>query len=94
MAEEIIRIFISAGNLSGIRGSKRKPGEPDEVRALSALNVYPNDYGICLAQKFIGQRQKGDYVLALKGNQPLFSENALSCGPVHGNRFSRISEIE
>lgn len=94
------------------RGSKRKSGDQGEVRALQSLNVYSNDCGICLAQKFIGEKTneipaaqellrlmdlrdtivtadamncqkdtvsaivsgKGDYVLALKGNQPLFHE--------------------
>lgn len=94
------------------RGSKRKAGSSDEVRALQTLNVYSGDYGICLAQKFIEEKtneipaaqevlklidldatvvtadamncqketveaitgSKGDYVLALKGNQPLFYE--------------------
>lgn len=91
------------------RGSKRKSGEQGEVRALQTLNVYSNDHGICLAQKFINEKTneipaaqellrlmdlrntivtadaincqketvaaivtgKGDYVLALKGNQQL-----------------------
>lgn len=94
------------------RGSKRKSGESGEVKALQTLNVYSNDYGICLAQKFINEKSneipaaqellrlmdlrntivtadamncqketvsaivsgKGDYVLALKGNQQLFHE--------------------
>ena len=94
------------------RGSKRQNGERGEVRALQTLNVYSNDHGICLAQKFIEEKTneipaaqellwlmdlrdtivtadamncqketvsaiasgKGDYVLALKGNQPLFYE--------------------
>ena len=94
------------------RGSKRKSGEQGEVRALQTLNVYSNDHGICLAQKFIDEKTneipaaqellrlmdlrdmivtadamncqketataiilgKGDYVLALKGNQQLFYE--------------------
>lgn len=94
------------------RGSKRKPGERGEVKALQTLNVYSNDCGICLAQRFIGEKTneipaaqellrlmdlrdtivtadamncqketasaiasgKGDYVLALKGNQQLFYE--------------------
>lgn len=98
------------------RGSKRKPGEQGEVRALQSLNVYSNDYGICLAQKFIGEKTneipaaqellrlmdlrdtvvtadamncqkdtvsaivagKGDYVLALKGNQHLFHEEVVA----------------
>lgn len=92
------------------RGSKRKTGERGEIRALQTLNVYSNDYGICLAQKFIEEKTneipaaqeilrlmnlkdtivtadamncqketiaaivsgKGDYVIALKGNQQLF----------------------
>ena len=92
------------------RGSKRKSGEHGDVKALQTLNVYSNDYGICLAQKFIEEKTneipaaqellgvmdlrdtivtadamncqkdtvsaivsgKGDYVLALKGNQELF----------------------
>ena len=92
------------------RGSKRKAAGRGEVKALQTLNVYSNDYGICLAQKFIEEKtneipaaqeilrlmdlrntivtadamncqkdtaaaiasQKGEYVLALKGNQPLF----------------------
>ena len=94
------------------RGSKRKPGESGEIKALQTLNVYSNDYGICLAQKFISEKTneipaaqellrlmdlkgtivtadamncqketvsaivsgKGDYVLALKGNQKMFYE--------------------
>ena len=35
------------------RGSKRKSGSRGEVKALQTLNVYSNDYGMCLAQKFI-----------------------------------------
>lgn len=92
------------------RGSKRKNGAQGEIRALQTLNVYSNDYGICIAQKFIEEKtneipaaqeilclmdlkdtivtadamncqketvaaivdRKGDYVLALKGNQPVF----------------------
>lgn len=92
------------------RGSKRKTSGQGEVKALQTLNVYSNDCGICLAQKFIEEKTneipaaqeilrlmdlrdtivtadamncqkdtvaavtsgKGDYVLALKGNQPLF----------------------
>lgn len=92
------------------RGSKRKTGVQREIRALQTLNVYSNDYGICLAQKFIEEKtneipaaqeilrlmdlkdmivtadamncqkdtvaaivsRKGDYVIALKGNQQLF----------------------
>lgn len=38
------------------RGSKRKSGEQGEVRALQTLNVYSNDHGICLAQKFIDEK--------------------------------------
>lgn len=91
-------------------GSGRKQTSDGEVKALQTLNVYSNDYKICLAQKFIGEKTneipaaqevlgimdikgtiitadamncqkdtadviiggKGDYVLALKGNQPLF----------------------
>lgn len=98
------------------RGSKRKSGEQGEVKALQSLNVYSNDCGICLAQKFIGEKTneipaaqellrlidlrdtivtadamncqkdtvsaivsgKGDYVLALKGNQPLFHEEVMA----------------
>ena len=94
------------------RGSKRKSGNQGEVKALQTLNVYSNDYGMCLAQKFIDEKTneipaaqeilrlmdlgntivtadamncqkdtvsaivsgKGDYVLALKGNQQLFYE--------------------
>lgn len=92
------------------RGSKRKAGKHGEVKALQTLNVYSNDYGICLAQEFIHEKTneipaaqkilrlmdlkdtivtadalncqkktveaiafgKGDYVIALKGNQQLF----------------------
>lgn len=98
------------------RGSKRKDAGQGEVKALQTLNVFSNDYGICLAQKFIEEKtneipaaqeilglmdlrntivtadamncqkdtvaaitsQKGDYVLALKGNQPLFYEEVRS----------------
>lgn len=94
------------------RCSKRKSGSQGEVKALQTLNVYSNDYGMCLAQKFIEEKTneipaaqevlrlmdlrntivtadamncqkdtvsaivsgKGDYVLALKGNQQLFYE--------------------
>ena len=94
------------------RGSKRKAWGQGEVKALQTLNVYSNDYGMCLAQKFIEEKTneipaaqevlklmdlhdtivtadamncqkdtvsaivqgKGDYVLALKGNQQLFYE--------------------
>lgn len=38
------------------RGSKGKSGEQGEVRALQTLNVYSNDYGICLVQKFIEEK--------------------------------------
>lgn len=38
------------------RGSRRKNGGQGEVRALQTLNVYSNDYGICLAQKFIEEK--------------------------------------
>lgn len=91
-------------------GSARKETQDGKVKALQALNVYSEDYGICLDQKFIGEKTneipaaqemlrlvdlkntivtvdamncqkytvqvivqgKGDYVLALKGNQQLF----------------------
>ncbi len=94
------------------RGSKRKTGENGEVKALQTLNVYSDDYGICIGQEFIESKtneipaaqkllgvmdlngmivtadamncqketvativkRKGDYVLALKGNQHLFYE--------------------
>lgn len=94
------------------RGSKRKSGSGEDIRALHTLNVYSSDYGMCLAQQFIKEKtneipaaqellklmdlkgtivtadalncqkdtvsaiagSKGDYVLALKGNQPLFHE--------------------
>jgi len=94
------------------RGSGRKDTGNGEVRALQTLNVYSADYGMCLAQKFIGEKTneipaaqevlklmdlkdtivtadamncqkgtvsviaegKGDYVLAIKGNQPLLYE--------------------
>lgn len=93
-------------------GSGRKNGKEGAVKALQTLNVFSNDYQICLAQKFIGEKTneipaaqeilrimdlkgtivtadamncqkgtaaairegKGDYVLALKGNQSLFYE--------------------
>ena len=98
------------------RGSRRKTGGQGEARALQTLNVYSNDHGICLAQKFIDEKRneipaaqellrlmdlhdtivtadamncqketvaaivsgKGDYVLALKGNQQLFYEEVRS----------------
>lgn len=93
-------------------GSGRRDTGKGEARALRTLNVYAGDYGICIGQKFIGEKTneipaaqellplmdlrdsivtadamncqkgtvaviagaKGDYVLALKGNQPLFYE--------------------
>lgn len=99
------------------RGSKRNPGGIGEVKALQTLNVYSNDYGICLTQKFISEKTneipaaqellrlmelkgsivtadamncqketvsaivsgKGDYVLALKGNQKMFYEEVRAC---------------
>lgn len=38
------------------RGSERKAGKHGEVKALQILNVYSNDYGICLAQEFIHEK--------------------------------------
>lgn len=96
-------------------GSGRKNSVEGEVKALQTLNVFSNDYRMCLAQKFIGEKtnkipeaqeilcimdlkdtivtadamncqketatavigRKGDYVLALKGNQPLFYEEVM-----------------
>lgn len=93
-------------------GSGRKETAEGRVRALQTLNVYSDDYGMCLAQKFINEKTneipaaqellgvmdlkgaivtadamncqkgtaeviiegKGDYVLALKGNQGLLYE--------------------
>ena len=93
-------------------GSGRRDTGKGEARALRTLNVYAGDYGICIGQRFIGEKTneipaaqellplmdlrdsivtadamncqkgtaaaiaaaKGDYVLALKGNQPLFYE--------------------
>ncbi len=37
-------------------GSGRKQTFGGEARALQTLNVYSNDYRICLAQKFIGEK--------------------------------------
>ena len=97
-------------------GSARKETRDGEAKALQTLNVYSSDYGICLDQKFIGEKTneipaaqellrlmdlkgtivtadamncqkgtaeavidgKGDYVLALKGNQALFYEEVKS----------------
>ena len=91
-------------------GSGRKDTQEGNIKALQTLNVYSNDYGMCLCQEFIKEKTneipaaqnllrmmdlknmivtadamncqketaaviiegKGDYVLALKGNQPLF----------------------
>lgn len=36
--------------------SGRKQTSDGEVKALQTLNVYSNDYKICLAQKFIGEK--------------------------------------
>lgn len=110
LIQTIEGIVLLSGKES--RGSKRKPGGQGEAKALQTLNVYSNDYGICLAQKFIDEKTneisaaqellglmdlwnmivtadamncqkdtvsaivsgKGDYVLALKGNQGLFHE--------------------
>ena len=93
-------------------GSKRKTGKDGMVKALQTLNVYSDEYGMCVGQKFIGEKTneipaaqeilslmdlwgtivtadamncqkdtvkaivkgKGEYVLALKGNQALFYE--------------------
>ena len=93
-------------------GSGRKDTPEGKVKALQTLNVYSDDYGMCLAQKYISGKTneipaaqellrlmdlkgtivtadamncqkgtaeavidgKGDYVLALKGNQTLFYE--------------------
>ncbi len=93
-------------------GSGRKDTPEGKVKALQTLNVYSDDYGMCLAQKYISEKTneipaaqellrlmdlkgtivtadamncqkgtaeavidgKGDYVLALKGNQTLFYE--------------------
>lgn len=120
--DRILSISGNGGNIHGKGivsvdgkvscGSARKKTQDGEVKALQALNVYSMDYGICLEQKFIGEKTneipaaqeilglmdlkntivtadamncqkgtaeaivqgKGDYVLALKGNQPLFYE--------------------
>lgn len=37
-------------------GLGRKTTECEEVKAFLILNVYSNDYGICLCQKFIGKK--------------------------------------
>ena len=37
-------------------GSGRKTTECGEVKAFQTLNVYSNDYGMCLCQKFIGEK--------------------------------------
>ena len=93
-------------------GSGRKETAEGKAKALQTLNVYSDDYGMCLAQKFINEKTneipaaqellglmdlkgtivtadamncqkgtaevviegKGDYVLALKGNQGLLYE--------------------
>ncbi len=93
-------------------GSGRKDTGDGKVKALQTLNVYSDDYGMCLAQRYISEKTneipaaqevlrlmdpkgtivtadamncqkgtaetiidaKGDYVLALKGNQTLFYE--------------------
>lgn len=93
-------------------GSGRKETVEGKVRPLQTLNVYSDDYGMCLAQKFIDEKTneipaaqellglmelkgtivtadamncqkgtaeviidgKGEYVLALKGNQGLLYE--------------------
>ncbi len=97
-------------------GSGRKDTARGKVKALQTLNVYSDDYGMCLAQKFIDEKtneipaaqellclmdlkgtivtadamncqkgtaeviidRKGDYVLALKGNQGVFYEEVKS----------------
>ncbi len=97
-------------------GSGRKDTAEGKVKALQTLNVYSDDYGMCLAQKFIDEKtneipaaqellrlmdlkgtivtadamncqkgtaeavidRKGDYVLALKGNQGVFYEEVKS----------------
>lgn len=97
-------------------GSGRKDTADGKVKALQTLNVYSDDYGMCLAQKYISEKTneipaaqellrlmdlkgtivtadamncqkgtaeviidgKGDYVLALKGNQGLFYEEVLA----------------
>lgn len=94
------------------RGSGRTDSIDGEVKAFQTLNIYSNEYGMCIAQKFISEKTneipaaqellklmdlkntivtadamncqketagviikgKGDYVLALKGNQKLFYE--------------------
>lgn len=94
------------------RGSGRKESANGEVKAFQALNVYSDEYGLSLAQKFIEEKTneipaaqevlrlldlkqtivtadamdcqkdtasviiegKGDYVLAVKGNQGLLYE--------------------
>ena len=97
-------------------GSKRKKTRNEAEKALQTLNVYSNNYGMCLGQKFIDKKTneipaaqellplidlenaivtadamncqkstvitiikgQGDYVLALKGNHPLFYEQVIS----------------
>ena len=97
-------------------GSKRKKTSKEAEKALQTLNVYSNNYGMCIGQKFIDKKTneipaaqelltlidlenaiitadamncqkstvdtiikgKGDYVLALKGNHPLFYKEVIS----------------
>lgn len=97
-------------------GSGRKDTGAGKVKALQTLNIYSDDYGMCVAQKYISEKTneipaaqellrlmdlkgtivtadamncqkgtaeaviegKGDYVLALKGNQALFYEEVKS----------------
>lgn len=55
-AEDVHEKSIVSVDGKESRGSKRKTGGQGEIRALQTLNVYSNDYGICLAQKFIEEK--------------------------------------
>ena len=43
------------------RGSKRKAGTDEEVKALQTLNVYSCDYGMCVEQNFIQEKTNKIY---------------------------------
>ncbi len=70
LADTVNHILSVSGNEDGIHekgivsvdgkvscGSARKKTQDGDVKALQTLNVFSVDYGICLDQKFIGERR-------------------------------------
>lgn len=56
--EEMEEIDIISIDGKESRGSGRKQSRDGKIKALQTLNVYSNQYGMCLAQKFMEEKTK------------------------------------